>query len=331
MRHIRTPDHDPRAAYRADPPTDPWGIPAVRGHSHDDLGHGDGHQAGHDDGHPGYDAGPGFADDPEPPTGGIRVVPGPHDVATGPFPAVHRNPEPYGNPSRDLYGQVDDDPYAGSYRDPFDDGAGGPADGFADGFADDRYAEQALADDRFAPPARPATRTAALVVPVVVGIAVSVGIGVYARLHEGTGTAINLAGFSSGLAAKTWLTVVAFVFGLVQLYSALRMRGRPGAPAGPRIALVHRWSGRFAVLLTIPVAVHCLYALGYSDANFRVLAHSLLGCFFYGAFVAKMLLLGRRDAPRWAVPVLGGLVFTVLTALFLTSSVWFLRTHGLTF
>lgn len=193
--------------------------------------------------------------------------------------------------------------------------------------------EPADAPDVVEAPGHPGTRPAALLVPTVVGVAVSVGIGVYARVHEGTGTAINLAGFSSGLAAKSWLTAAAFVLVLVQLWTSMRMYGRVGKrrPAGRATATVHRWSGRLAVLLTIPVAVHCLYALGYSDANLRVLLHSLLGCFFYGAFAAKMLVLPRHDAPRWALPVLGGLVFTVLTGLFLTSSVWFFSTKGLTF
>lgn len=188
------------------------------------------------------------------------------------------------------------------------------------------------------PPAEPVaaprrTRIAALLVPAAVGIAVSVGLGVYGRLHEGTGTAVNIAGFSSGLAAKTWLTTAAFVLVLVQLWTSMRMYGRLSrrGPVGPRTAFLHRWSGRAAVLLTIPVAVHCLYALGYEDSSLRVLLHSLAGCFFYGAFAAKMLVLPKPDAPRWALPVLGGLVFVLMTALFLTSSVWFFSTEGLTF
>ncbi|GAA4548963.1 DUF6529 family protein [Pseudonocardia xishanensis] len=197
-------------------------------------------------------------------------------------------------------------------------------------------------DDEFDAPVAPEAeqpaaprrgRTAALLVPVVVGIALSVGLGVYARLHEGAGTAISIAGFSSGLAAKSWLTAAAFALVLVQLRTSMRMYGRLAKtrPAGPRTATLHRWSGRAAVLLTIPVAVHCLYALGYEDSSARVMIHSLFGCFFYGAFAAKMLLLPKRDAPRWALPLFGGLVFVLLTGLFLTSSVWFFSTKGLTF
>jgi hypothetical protein len=62
-----------------------------------------------------------------------------------------------------------------------------------------------------------------------------------------------------------------------------------------------------------------------------VLFHSLFGCFFYGAFVAKMLLLTRKGLPGWVIPIAGGLVFFVLVFIWLTSSFWFLQTSGLTF
>ena len=166
-----------------------------------------------------------------------------------------------------------------------------------------------------------------LLLAVAVGTLVSVGLGVYGRLHEPTFFAISVAGFSSGIAVKAWLGTAVFALVLVQVVSArLMYRG-----AGPVVAALHRWSGRAAVLLTVPVAVHCLYALGYSDTTLRVAVHSLAGCFVYGAFAAKMLVLGRSGAPRWAVPVLGGLLFVGLTALWLSSSLWFFTTSGLTF
>jgi hypothetical protein len=41
--------------------------------------------------------------------------------------------------------------------------------------------------------------------------------------------------------------------------------------------------------------------------------------------------LTRDDAPRWALPVLGGLVFCLLTGLFATAAVWFFTYRGFTF
>jgi Family of unknown function (DUF6529) len=159
------------------------------------------------------------------------------------------------------------------------------------------------------------------------GSLTAVGLGAYGRLHEPTFFAINVAGFSSGTAAKAWLATVAFVLALVQLGSALLLYGRlPRIPAPRWTGALHRWSGRVAVLVTVPVAVHCLYALGFQTGSARVLVHSLVGCFFYGAFVSKMLILNRRDAPAWALPVLGGAVFTGLVALWSTSAAWFFGT-----
>ena len=56
----------------------------------------------------------------------------------------------------------------------------------------------------------------------------------------------------------------------------------------------------------------------------RVLTHSLFGCFFYGAFVFKMLILTRDDTPKWALPLAGGLVLTGVTALWVTGVLSFL-------
>ena len=178
-------------------------------------------------------------------------------------------------------------------------------------------------------PARRSWSMRALVVAFGVGSLFSVGLGVYGRLHEPTFFALNVAGFSSGLAAKAWLATGAFLLAVVQLVSALIMYGRIPVRAPSWIGALHRWSGRAAVLLTVPVAVHCLYALGFEGGEPRVLVHSLFGCFFYGAFAAKMLVL-RARTPKWTLPVLGGAVFAALTALWLTASVWFFATHGLT-
>lgn len=165
------------------------------------------------------------------------------------------------------------------------------------------------------------------------GSLVSVLLGVYGGLHEPQLVSINVAGFSGPQAVKAWLTTLAFVLALVQLWSALVMWGRmPGMRTAPSwIGGLHRWSGRLAVLATVPVAVHCLYALGFQHSDGRVLAHSLIGCLFYGAFVVKMLALSRPGTPSWTLPVVGGVVFTALTGLWVTASLWFFTTFGLKF
>jgi hypothetical protein len=172
-----------------------------------------------------------------------------------------------------------------------------------------------------------------LLVCVGVGAAVAVALGVYGRVHEPAGFSVDLAGFSSGLYVKAWLTTLAALLGVVQLLSAGVLYGkiRVGAAVGASMAMVHRWSGRIAVIATMPVMVHCLFALGFDDYSARVLAHSLMGCAFYGAFVAKMLALSRKGLPNWAVPALGAALFVMLTGLWLTSALWVFGTTGVHF
>lgn len=173
----------------------------------------------------------------------------------------------------------------------------------------------------------PRHATAPLLVPLVAGALVAVSLGVYGRTHVPTGFAVGVAGFSGPLAMKAWLTTGAALLAIVQVVSALAMWGRIPL-RGVWVAPAHRWSGRAAFALTVPVAFHCLYALGAQFDVPRVLAHSLLGCLFYGVFTAKMLALPRRGLPGWTLPVLGGLAFTALVGLWLTSSYWFLTTFG---
>ncbi|GAA3199623.1 DUF6529 family protein [Actinocorallia longicatena] len=177
-------------------------------------------------------------------------------------------------------------------------------------------------------PAAPRT-AAALLVPALAGGLVALALGVYGKAHDGTGIGVLLAGFSTAVAAKAWMTTVATALGVVQVVSALSLYGRLGRTpswAGP----VHRWSGRAAFLVAVPVAVHCLYALGFQATDGRVLMHSLLGCLFFGAFTVKMLCLRSDRLPGWALPVLGGVVFVLLVAVWLLSSVWFFNSNGLT-
>jgi hypothetical protein len=160
---------------------------------------------------------------------------------------------------------------------------------------------------------------------------VAVTLGAYSSLHTGAGYSINLSRFSSGLYVKAWLATVAALLAVVQVVSALVMYGKLIAPAPPWIGSLHRWSGRLAVLASVPVAIHCLYAVGFGYDSARTLIHSAVGCVFYGAFVAKMLALTRSGLSPRTLPWLGGIAFTGLIVLWLTSALWLFGDQGLHF
>jgi hypothetical protein len=179
-----------------------------------------------------------------------------------------------------------------------------------------------------APPsdARPSRTAVALIAPALAGGAVAVALGVYGRVHDATYRPIFDLGFPSMQAMKAWLATGAVTLALFQLVSALAMYGRlPLVGTTPRwLPVAHRWSGTAAFLLSLPVAYHCLWALGFqSDAGARVLIHSILGCAFYGAFTTKLLALRSKRLPGWSLPVIGATLVTVLTAIWLTSALWF--------
>jgi hypothetical protein len=166
-----------------------------------------------------------------------------------------------------------------------------------------------------------------LLIALTVGCVFAVVVGVYARVHHPAKYALDVGGFSSPLYAKAWLTTFAVAFAVVQVITGWAITRRAAAPAW--MAAVHRWSGRIAILLTVPVVIHCVYALGFGTYSIRVIAHSVFGCIFYAAFVAKMLSLLRRDLmPKWVFPVLGGVVFVSLIVLWATSSLWLFTTKG---
>ena len=166
---------------------------------------------------------------------------------------------------------------------------------------------------------------------LLAGAVVAVSLGVYAKVHTPSGRPLFTLGLSGMLQMKVWLSTAAVVLLLVQLVSALWMWGRlPAAgPAPGWLPQLHRWSGTIAFVLTVPVAFHCLWALGFGTTNARVVVHSVAGCLFYGAYTAKMLGLRMRNSPKWLVPVLGGSVFAMLVLAWLTAAVWFFTRSGL--
>ena len=161
-----------------------------------------------------------------------------------------------------------------------------------------------------------------------VGAAVALALGIYGHVHDPSQQLVFTLFFSSTIAMKVWFGSFAVVFGIVQVTTALWLYGRlPWKPAA-WTGSVHRISGRLAFLLSLPVAYHCLWSLGFQDTDGRVLAHSLLGCVFYGAFVAKVTLVRSKGLPGVALPIAGGLTFALLVAVWFTSAFWFIGEQG---
>lgn len=132
--------------------------------------------------------------------------------------------------------------------------------------------------------------------------------------------------FSTPIAFKAWFASAAIVFAIVQVLTGARIFGKLSGlvrVAPPRVNRIHRWSGRLAILISLPVAFHCIFILGFQTTSTRVLLHSLLGTFVYGVFVVKVWFVRDRDHPRWVVPVVGSALFTVLVALWSSSSLWY--------
>jgi hypothetical protein len=179
-------------------------------------------------------------------------------------------------------------------------------------------------------PASPRRGTVALLGAAAIGAAVSVGLGTYAKVHDPTNEQIAHFGFPTTLSMKAWLTTGVAVLAVAQAATAAWMWGRlPRAGSPPRwVAHAHRWTGTAAFLLSLPVAYHCLWSLGWRDTDTRVVVHGLLGCAFFGALTTKLLALRINGLPGWALPVLGGGLVAILTGIWLTSSLWFFTTVG---
>jgi hypothetical protein len=170
----------------------------------------------------------------------------------------------------------------------------------------------------------------AVALALVAGAAVALALGVYAKVHQPAGRPLFLVGFSGMLQLKAWLASAALLLVLVQLITALWLWGHlPGAGRAPDwLPTLHRWSGSLAFVATVPVALHCVWSLGFVAPTPRVLVHALCGCGFYGGYAAKMLGVRLRGLPRWALPVLGGTVFTLFLVVWATSALWFFTRSG---
>ena len=141
-----------------------------------------------------------------------------------------------------------------------------------------------------------------------------------------TYTDVMTSVFTSTIAAKAWFASAAVVFAIVQVSTGARIFGKlqrliPLPRPWPN--RIHRWSGRLAILCTLPVAFHCIFILGFRSTDARVLAHSIFGSFVYGVIAVKVFFVHDHDHPSWTLPVVGGTLFAVLATLWATSAYWY--------
>jgi hypothetical protein len=168
-----------------------------------------------------------------------------------------------------------------------------------------------------------------LLVAGAVGALVAVSLGIYGNVHDPASDLAITLGFKDTITMKVWLASGSALLATVQLLSALWMYGKlPLGRAPAFLGSLHRISGRTAFLLSLPVAYHCLYQLAFQDTSARVLAHSILGCAFYGAFATKIMVVRNHSLPGFALPLAGGVVFSALIATWLTSGLWYITENG---
>ncbi|WP_051179385.1 DUF6529 family protein [Nocardia concava] len=168
-----------------------------------------------------------------------------------------------------------------------------------------------------------------IAVPVLLtGAAVAVALGL-AGTHFWPGTQpLPTWGFSAPQIFKAYLSSAVLVLIIGQLLTAVWIY-RFRAPRPVRV--FHRLSGALAFLLSLPVAFYCLYSFGFqfgTGVTRRVMAHSVAGIVFYGAFASKMLTLRLKRAPGWLLPLLGSAVFTSFVLAWTLAAFWWFRTVG---
>jgi Family of unknown function (DUF6529) len=180
----------------------------------------------------------------------------------------------------------------------------------------------------------PGRRAAAARLAGIAVLAAGVAVALYVTGRVVTvNPAFSLFGrqYLAAVALKAVLATAALGLAAVQvllalwMYQKLPLAGRPPRP----VRLAHRVLGFALFALTVPIAVHCLIAYGVQLTSLRVAVHSLAGCFFYGAFVAKVLLVQTRRLPRWVLPAAGGMLAVVVGVLWYSSALWYYNGYQL--
>jgi hypothetical protein len=184
------------------------------------------------------------------------------------------------------------------------------------------------------PPLAPAALALRLALSAGLALAIAGGLYVFGTNHapDYSGTALFGRTATDTLPLKSWLATGLLALAAAQLGLGLWIYGRlPRIPAATApIPNVHRAVGLAALLVTLPIAYHCAFAYGVqTKVDSRVAVHSLAGCFFYGAFAAKLTIVRSRRLPGWTLPVAGGALIVLVAVLWYTSALWYFNDFNL--
>ena len=121
-------------------------------------------------------------------------------------------------------------------------------------------------------PAVPQERTnanAKIIGIFLAGAAVAVLLGVYGNEHTPTKEKPYTLFFTDTIHLKVWFATAALVLAVVQVLLAMRLYGKLHWPkqAPAWLGDAHRLVGIVAFGLTLPVAYHCLWALGFESVD----------------------------------------------------------------
>ncbi|KAA1426435.1 DUF6529 family protein [Nocardioides antri] len=178
-----------------------------------------------------------------------------------------------------------------------------------------------------------------MVVPLaafVAGAVVALLLGVFGKVHDPTLDATTTLGFDDVRDMKVVVSVAIGVLAVGQVVGALWMYGKLGIKAPSWLGTAHRLSGTLALLLAVFVGYHCIWAFGFQtgttahgyEVPLRGVVHEVLACAVFGAVVVKVMAVRSRRAPGWFLPVAGGLLFSLLVVVVLTSAGWYLDEKG---
>ena len=163
----------------------------------------------------------------------------------------------------------------------------------------------------------------------LLGLGVAAAIYIAGRLHQ-PDYSFSMFG-ADPVPPKSLLATIVLGLAVLQvllalwMYRKLPLAGRPPRP----VSVTHRVTGLVLFALTVPIALHCLIAYGVQLTNVRVAVHSIAGCFFYGAFTAKVLLVHSRRLPGWTLPAAGGTLAVIVGVLWYSSALWYYNGYQL--